>query len=294
MTEQYPEQQHPRRRVRGYAPPIALPDVEGHCSHYDDEQPYRDRLTEEDEALGYPDVAPDRPRSSLVRRRAPFQGGDDDVDVLNIIVTPRRSTHQSAGPHHHARRASGMPQAQASSRASDSRSSSTPALLPAPPRRRVLWHRLRRHPGTLLALGLGMSLMVSLMLLISILGPIWQGWQDTWQYGYPRTYQTDAVVGHEHDSAAHPSHFLAENLHGAILVIEFPAGSIAHPIAYTGPTFYGAGADTTPVTLTFKDVTGDGAPDLIIHAGATITVLVNDPAHNDFRPLRPGDHVSGV
>ena|SRR5579884_1236905 len=87
MTEPYPEQQHPRRRrVRGYARAMELPDVE----HHQQQQPYGDRLTEEDEALlGYPDVAPDRLRSSLVRRRAPFQGGDDDVDVLNIIVTPR-------------------------------------------------------------------------------------------------------------------------------------------------------------------------------------------------------------
>jgi hypothetical protein len=288
MTEQYSEQRayqpgneprppQPRRRVRGHARPIVLADTR--------HQPYSDRLTEEDEALlGYPDVSPDRLRSSLVRRGMPYQDGD--VDVMNIIVTPRR-TAQSAGLQQQSRRVPGSKREGKPPR----RVSSTPALLPAPSRRRLLLHRLH-HLGTPLALVLGMSIMIGLVVLVITLGPVWQGWQDTFQYGYPRTYQVDAVVGHDHDSATYPSHFLAENLHGTILVIEFPAGSIAHAIAYNGPTLYGTGADTTPVTLTFKDVTGDGAPDMIIHAGATLAVFVNDPAHNDFRPLRPGDHVS--
>jgi hypothetical protein len=288
MTEQYEQRAHlpgserqpPRRRVHGYAPPILLPDAR--------QFPSGDRMTKEDEALlGYPDVAPDRLPSSVARgwmqqatsqEVAPYQG---DVDMLNVIVTPRRS-HRSVQQPQRAPRRYHPPEEEEPARTTDRPSS--------PPRRRLLLHRLH-YLSTPLALVLGMVLMVGLVLLFTALGHVWQGWMDTFQYGYPRTFQTDAVVGHDHDSAAHPSHFLAENLHGTILVVEFPAGSIAHSIAYNGPTLYGADADTTPVILTFKDVTGDGAPDMIIHAGATIAVFVNDPAHNDFRPLRPGDHV---
>jgi len=43
------------------------------------------------------------------------------------------------------------------------------------------------------------------------------GWvqakQLDWTYGYPRLYQVDTVVGHDHDSPAHPSHFLAVKWH---------------------------------------------------------------------------------
>src|SRR6266487_4661311 len=46
---------------------------------------------------------------------------------------------------------------------------------------------------------------------------------DIWHYGYPRTYQTDAVVGHG-DSLAHPSHFIAINLDGHLEVIELSGG----------------------------------------------------------------------
>src|SRR2546425_1583080 len=45
----------------------------------------------------------------------------------------------------------------------------------------------------------------------------------SWHYGRPRTFQTDAVVGHN-DSAASPSHFIAINLNRHVEVIECPGG----------------------------------------------------------------------
>ena len=275
------QQQQPRRQVRGYAPPIVLPDV----------QP-SDRLTEEDEALaGYPDVAPGRLRSSVSQRwmqavssqeMVPYQ----DVDMLNVIVTPRR-THRSGQQQRPLGRAPRRDQQREEELLTTD--VSRPAFLQPPARRRSFLHRVHLSPPLFLLLG--MLVMFVLDVLVTTLVQVWQGWQNDWHYGYPRTSQTDAVVGHNHDSAAHPSHFLAENLRGEIVVIEFPAGDTVHALAYDGPTLSGQDGDATPVTLTFKDVTGDGAPDMIIHTGTITAVFVNDPAHNDFRPLRPGDHV---
>ncbi|HEV2581039.1 MAG TPA: hypothetical protein VGT44_09315 [Ktedonobacteraceae bacterium] len=103
----------------------------------------------------------------------------------------------------------------------------------------------------------------------------WQGVQADWSYGYPRVYQTDAVVGHHHDSAAHPSHFLVLNLHGQVDIIELPAGDPSQALIYTGPALTGAEADTEVVTVSFQDVNHDGRPDLVLHVGATEMVLLN-------------------
>ena len=281
-NETPPQQPPPRRRVHGYARrPIMFPDAQ--------QQQDDNRLTEEDETLlGYPDVSPDRLPSSVARgwiqqatsqEVVPYQ----DVDMLNVIVTPRRSSRRAAQLPQRAPRRYYSPEEEERARTTTDRPS------PAPPRRRLL-HRLHR-PSAPLALVLGMVVMAGLVLLFTTLGNIWQGWLDTWHYGYPRTFQTDAIVGHNHDSATRPSHFVAVNLHGAIVVVEYPAGDTTHAMIYDGPTLYGAGADTTPVTLTFKDVTGDGAPDMIIHAGTTLAGFVNDQANNRFRPLQPSDHV---
>lgn len=82
------------------------------------------------------------------------------------------------------------------------------------------------------------------------------------KYGYPRTWQTDAVVGHD-DSRAHPSHFIFENLHGRILVTEYPGGD---PSRFK---IYGAGtvADGVPVTGRFADIKGDGKPEMFVDIG---------------------------
>ncbi|WP_244421982.1 hypothetical protein [Ktedonobacter racemifer] len=76
--------------------------------------------------------------------------------------------------------------------------------------------------------GLAGVLMVGGWLGIGALSQGWQTWQDDVHYGRPRTYQTDAVVGHNHDTSATPSHFIVLNLHGQITVIELPAGDLVH------------------------------------------------------------------
>jgi hypothetical protein len=98
---------------------------------------------------------------------------------------------------------------------------------------------------------------------------------NTVVYGYPRTYQTDAVVGH-HDSTTTPSHFIAINLHGQIIVIEIPGGDPSKAIDYTGPDLIGPGEDLLPVTLTFSDQDHDGKVDMIIHVSDRSFVFFNN------------------
>jgi hypothetical protein len=102
---------------------------------------------------------------------------------------------------------------------------------------------------------------------VVFLGQLVIGWtQNTWDnlhYGYPRTYQIDAVVG-QGDDAAHPSHFLAVNLHGQIEVIDLPAGDASHARIYLGPHLYGPDASLVPVTLQFVDSRHTHQPDMVV------------------------------
>ena len=84
-------------------------------------------------------------------------------------------------------------------------------------------------------------------------------------YGYPRLYQTDAVVHHNGDSEAHPSHFMALNLHGQVIIIELPAGDPTKSIDYIGPDLIASGDDRVPITLSFGEVNNDKKIDMIIH-----------------------------
>ena len=112
-------------------------------------------------------------------------------------------------------------------------------------------------------------------LAITILGSLWQSKLDDWTYGMPRTYQTDAVVGHS-DSASNSSHFIAENLRGQIIVTEYPGGNVSKARAYTITTLPDNDG-YAPVTLRFKDLTGNGRLDLLVligEPGSQITVVL--------------------
>jgi hypothetical protein len=136
--------------------------------------------------------------------------------------------------------------------------------------------------------GLGMVVMVVGWIALSALGNWWTTTQDDWRFGRPRTYQTDAVVGHN-DSPANPSHFIASNVNRHLLIIELPGGDTSKAKIYTVSTLLGDGQDLIPVTLTFQDVNGDGQPDMLIHIQDQTLVMLNDQA--GFRPLKPGEHI---
>ena len=133
-----------------------------------------------------------------------------------------------------------------------------------PPKRKIHWS---------LILGFGMLL----MLLVGV-GGIWlaNGWtnhQLDVTYGMPRTYQTDAVVGHG-DSASNPSHFIFLNLNAHVEIIEFPGGDASHAIIYHGPTLYTDNADLVPVTGEFKNV--NGKVEMLVHIQDQIIIYVSD------------------
>ena len=154
-----------------------------------------------------------------------------------------------------------------------------------------------RNVHWLLPLGVGMVA----MLLLWVVGSSVLAWgldrYDDLRYGYPRTYQTDAVVGHG-DSKEHQSHFMAINLHGQAIVIEFPAGNPQYAVSYVVPYYIreqggGQGGDRTPVTVEFRDVTGDSKPDMIIHilfrTQDQTFVFVN--TGTKFRPPTSSDNI---
>ncbi len=161
-----------------------------------------------------------------------------------------------------------------------------PAPSTQPPVKPVKQRAARPH--WLIYVGVIMLVMILAWVGLSALTNWWQGVQNNLEYGMPRTYQVNAVVGHD-DSPSNPSHFIAINLNRKIEIIEFPGGDATKARVYIGPTLLGANDNLTPVTLTFKDVNGDGKPDMIVNIGASRVVFINDGT--EFRPLRPTDKI---
>ena len=158
------------------------------------------------------------------------------------------------------------------------------AVLPTPPqqlRRQRLTgearapRKQRRIRLWSLYLVTGILAMTALVVGLNSLGSWWQHMQEDWTYGYPRTYQVDAVVGHNHDSRAHPTHFVALNLGGQVEVFELPAGDPTKVHVFLGPMILGNGADQVVVTVSFADINHDGTLDLILHYGGSEEVFYN-------------------
>lgn len=148
----------------------------------------------------------------------------------------------------------------------------------------------QRNFHWLLFVGLAMLVMILGWLALSAFGSWWQTTQNDWRYGRPRTFQTDAVVGH-HDSARTPSHFIAMNLNRHIIVIEIPGGDVSKSVVFSGPTLLGPDQDLTPVTLTFQDVNHDGKPDMIVDVQGSQFIYLN--ANGTFVPAGQGSASSG-
>ncbi|HKV59346.1 MAG TPA: VCBS repeat-containing protein [Ktedonobacteraceae bacterium] len=134
--------------------------------------------------------------------------------------------------------------------------------------------RSRRRFHWLVFVGIAIFVMILGWIAFNALSNWWQITQDDWHYGRPRTYQVDMAVGHN-DSATNPSHFITENLNSHIVIVEIPGGDTSKAKIYTGPTLIGSGQDLTPVTLTFKDVNGDGKLDMIVSVQGAHFVFLN-------------------
>ncbi len=147
------------------------------------------------------------------------------------------------------------------------------------------WHPLWYVGVTLFAVVIGITLLFAV-------GSWWRSYQEDQQYGRPRTSQCDAKVGH--DDAHTPSHFIAVNLNKHIEVIELPGGDATKTKIYQGPTLIGDGQELTPITLEFRDVNGDGKPDMILHIGESRSVFINDTFNGmpQFRSAKSTDTVT--
>lgn len=147
---------------------------------------------------------------------------------------------------------------------------------------------LRRQFHWLFWVGIALVVMIVGYVGINAFGTWWTNHQNDATYGYPRTFQMNAVVGHG-DSPAHPSHFIAVNLNRRILVIEIPGGNISKSIIYAAGELVGNGQDLTPVTLTFQDVNGDRRPDMLVHVSDQPMIFLN----NGSRFVQPSNLISG-
>lgn len=135
----------------------------------------------------------------------------------------------------------------------------------------------RRQLHWLFWIGIAFLIAVLGYVVLNAIGSWWQIHNDDTTYGRPRTFQTDAVVGHG-DSAAHPSHFIAVNLNRHVVIVEIPGGDISNALIYGAGTLLGDSQDLTPATLTFSDVNGDGKPDMIVHILDQTIVFLNNGA----------------
>lgn len=110
----------------------------------------------------------------------------------------------------------------------------------------------------------------------------WQRHVDDVTYGYPRTFQTDANVGH-----GGVSHFIVLNVHGTIEVLELPSDPGKFPPhIYIIVRFTNQGSDLVPATVAFTDINGSGKPDMqvTVYNGSNpiIYILFNDGTQ--FKP----------
>jgi hypothetical protein len=164
---------------------------------------------------------------------------------------------------------------------------------PTPPPREPRPDKIQAKNHLLLPIGVAMIILV----VAWVLGSAALAWgtqrYNDLRYGTPRTYQTDAVVGHD-DSTKSPSHFIAMNLNRQAVVIEFMGGDPSKAITYIAPVFIaGSDGNLAPVTLEFRDVTGDGKVDMLIHIHLSgqdqISVFVNEGTK--FRPSNGTDKI---
>ncbi|SRR6266849_4072451 len=158
---------------------------------------------------------------------------------------------------------------------------------PVPPRRHSyvaeeeLEEQRPRRVHWFVYLGIFFMAVVAFSFALISVGNWWTGVQEDWQFGkYPRTFQIDAVVGHG-DSQTSPTHFIALNLDGQIVVLEVSRNDPTKARRYDITTIQN-NEGNPPVRLSFQDVNADGRPDMLVQIGdpssgtAFTIILLND------------------
>jgi len=215
-----------------------------------------------------------RPGQKAVRKQ-------DRYDTVNVFVRRRRTT-QTPRPQQASLRPQYQPEPEQNTEQEEQEEQDTEPLGSRSTRRQA------RRSHWLVYIGCGMLAMLLLWLAAVLALNWWNGYQDDVRYGHPRTYQTNARVGH-HDSTT-PSHFIALNLHHQVEVIEFPGGDATHVQVYLGPTLTGDTSNSDIVTVSFKDVNGDGKLDMIVSVDNVKYPYLND--NGTFRAPKPNEHIS--
>jgi hypothetical protein len=263
-------------RARNTSTPAKQVNVKRRAAHDDDE---------------YDDIYPTRMPSSVRRYRSDVKTeigraqadtqsvmlakGDFQVPARKSAIPPRRTATQTALPAMRAnRRPTGPVEMEEVS----------PHQSGDLPRQHVNWSRFHWS----VYVGVAMLVMLVGWVAFSSLANWWQVTQDDWHYGRPRTSQIEVVVGHN-DSDATPSHFIALNLQRHVQIIEMPGGDASKAKVYTGPILIGQGQDLAVVTLSFKDVNGDGKLDMIVNIQDSRFVFINETGA--FRPTHPGENI---
>lgn len=125
---------------------------------------------------------------------------------------------------------------------------------PLPRKRRFHW---------MIFMGMVMFVMVLGWLLFTALGYWWQGKQEDFKYGVPRTFQQDQYIGHG-DTPDHPDHFIALNVGGMIQVIELNPQNPKYDHVYPITT---VSSSNIPVFLSFEDTRHTGKLDMLVTIG---------------------------
>ncbi len=254
MTQHYSQVRHPVRKLptkeqieyaaRRQAIQEADPSYSGHFAGiHPEHQPYitDDYELEEDERY-YNTRMPTSTRRYQISPEEVYQSGNTRYHVRYVDVPKRKSRQELPPPNQRERYTDEVETA-----------------LPRSTRQGIRLHPLAWFGifCVLLILGwMGLNFAISW----------YQGVRNDWTYGQQRHFEIDAVVGHNNDSAARPSHFTAENSNGQIIVIELPAGDVSKAKIYQIETVPG-NAGNPPVKLSFQDMNGDGKPDIIVQIG---------------------------
>ncbi len=263
----------------GIATPLRMPDLPARQDAPATQQ-IMDDTEQEDTDTGYGGYTTRLPTSTLRYTRS-------EQEQALTSATPRtliRVTHHAVPPRAHAGQERRQPSRQAPTQHAASARPHT--VKPLPGRQRTRTHTARSVRGSTW-FGAGAAAFVGGLLGIQLLvAPWWNGVQDNWHYGTPRTVQMDAIVGGG-DSVTHPTHFIATNVAGHPSVMEMHASDpdrtnmIVVPMT-TDPRF--------PVILEVKDVNHDRQPDLLVTVNGTRYAYLND-GHGTFRPLKYGEKI---
>jgi len=121
----------------------------------------------------------------------------------------------------------------------------------------------RRFDRTSLVIWLCLGLIVMIVgwWFLSWVSSWWQGVTDNWQYGTPRTFQTDHYVNQGY-SPQHPDHFLALNVRGQVEVIQLNPQNPQLDHIYGITT---TDDPSNPVTLSFP--LADGKQEMYVSIG---------------------------